>query len=70
MHPPHVCSSAGVRGRCSVHLINDGITTTNADAEGGVVSVVEWGLSAPSHVVQLQVSFTCSINGGPAVTCT
>ena len=34
-HNLSVCTSAGVN---SVHLINDGITTTSADAEGGVVT--------------------------------
>ena len=51
-----------------MHLINDGITTTNT-ADGGVVTIIEWGLSAPSHVIQSQVAFMCSLDGGTPLNC-
>lgn len=51
-----------------MHLINDGITTA-ASADGGVVTSVEWGLSAPSDVVQSQVGFSCSLDGGLSFNC-
>ena len=54
---------AGVRGRCSVHLINEGITS----ADGGVV--IEWGLSAPSDAVKSEIGFQCSLDGGPMLNC-
>lgn len=58
----------GVQGRCSIHLINDGITmATSADV--GVVTTIKWGLSAPSDVVLSQVGFNCSIDAGPAFNC-
>ena len=60
--------NAGVRGRCSVHLINEGITTTSS-ADGGVVTTIEWGLSAPSDAVRSEIGFRCSLDGGPSFNC-
>ena len=58
----------GVRGRCSVHLINDGITM-DSGVEGSVVSTIEWGLSAPSDAVTSEIGFQCSVDGGPSASC-
>ena len=51
-----------------MHLINDGISTSSTP-EGGVVTTIEWGLSAPSHVIQSQVAFMCSLDGGVSFNC-
>ncbi len=53
----------GVRQRCSVHLINGGITW-----EDNVV-VIEFGLSAPSDVVKEDVTIECSQDAGAFTEC-
>lgn len=59
----------GVRDRCSVHLINDGITRLLSSSEIFSVTTFEWGLSAPSDVMRSAVSFNCSFNGGQPSNC-
>ena len=51
-----------------MHLINQGITTTSS-ADGGVSTTIEWGLSAPSDAVTSEISFQCSLDGGPTLGC-
>lgn len=46
----HIIS--GVNGRCSVHLINDGITLDDTDH-----ITIEWGLSAPDDAVLSAITF-------------
>lgn len=58
----------GVRGRCSVHLINEGITTVS-DEKGDVVTRIEWGLSAPSYAAPSQISFVCTLDQVTSFTC-
>ncbi len=56
----------GSRRRCSVHLINEGVTVRNSS---GISSVdIEWGLSGPSDV-QPGITFMCSLDGGSEFPC-
>ena len=64
----HTIHCTGVRGRCSVHLINDGITRASS-GNGSVITTIEWGLSAPSDAVTSQIGFLCSMDGRPVTSC-
>ena len=57
----------GVQGRCSVHLINDGITQFIRNGE--TVASIDWGLSAPKDVLRSAVDFTCSLDGARFQPC-
>ena len=46
----------GVRGRCSVHLTNDGVTVENRRVR------VDWGLSADQSVEPEEVVIMCMRN--------
>ncbi len=59
---------AGSRRRCSVHLINRGVTTTRR-LDGAIAKSIEWGLAAPVDVVPSDITFTCSLDGGQAFEC-
>lgn len=56
---PH---SVGVWNKCSVHLINDGITVVR-NSDGVLVNAINWGLSAPSGVAKSQTKFKCILDG-------
>lgn len=58
----------GVRMRCSVHLINEGVTQRRNE-NGEVVTVIEWGLSAPADVMESEVSFRCDLDGQTISNC-
>lgn len=60
----------GVRRRCSVHLINEGITSVR-NAAGKMVTVIEWGLSAPSdsEMMPSQISFVCTLDRITTFSC-
>ena len=57
----HVIIMIGVRERCSVHLINDGISKFIRSGE--TVASIDWGLSAPEDVLRSDVEFRCSLDG-------
>ena len=61
-------SNTGVRSRCSVHLINEGITMTT-NAIGDLVTVIEWGLSTDVNAVTSEIDFTCCLDGAPLEAC-
>lgn len=54
----------GIQGRCSVHLINNGVTSAGAG-----VSVIEWGLSSPADVDVSVVTFTCTLDDSMPFQC-
>lgn len=56
----------GFRGRCSVHLVNGGVTTfVGEDGETG--ALIEWGVSVPSGITD--VTFTCFLDSDAPFIC-
>ena len=54
--------------RCSVHLINEGVTQ-RSNANDEVVTVIEWGISVPTDVVESEVTFRCILDGQSTNNC-
>lgn len=52
----------GIGGRCSVHLINTGVSQAR-NGDGDLVSTIEWGLAAPGEVDRSDISFICFLDG-------
>ena len=51
-----------------MHLINKGISRGSSVNEG-VISIIEWGVSAPSDAVGSEIGFQCSLDSGPMFHC-
>lgn len=52
-----------------MHLINEGIALDDADDDTGMVTEIEWGLSAPDDVIREEVFFRCSLDGATSNAC-
>ena len=51
-----------------MHLINEGVTQ-RSNANDEVVTVIEWGISAPTDVVESEVTFRCILDGQSIDNC-
>ena len=67
MHEVLSIDLLGIRRRCSVHLINEGVSFLNED--GNREAIIQWGVSAPGNVNKSQVKFMCSLDKGPRKSC-